>query len=68
MTENKVFSAAVSMMSQMLVGKSYAHMLEALPNMESVGWNPLAWAVSVGDQVEEEDVKCLYLADPSALD
>jgi len=68
MTENKVFSAAVSIMSQILVGKNYAHMLEALPNMENVGWNPLAWAVSVGDKVEEDDIKCLYLADPLALD
>jgi hypothetical protein len=69
--EDKVFSAAVSMMSQILTGKGHSNIniLEAFPDMESVGWHPLAWAVPVSyDSVEEEDIKCLYLADPLALD
>ncbi len=41
-SENKVFGAAVSMMSQELVEKSYNDILDAYPDVTSIDWNPLA--------------------------
>jgi ankyrin repeat protein len=72
-SKNKVFSAAVAMIGQALVSRSFeiSNILEAFPNNLDIDWNPLAWAVSLGlnenNEVKEEDIKRLYLADPFAL-
>jgi hypothetical protein len=67
--ENTVFVAAVTMAAQVLTNGNGKQTMSidnyTFPDKTSIGWSPLAWAV-VSD-LKEEDIKCIYLADPIAL-